>query len=64
MAKPDPRTVYLPDGGKIIPEHFHEGLAAFGRFKSALKEILGVSKNQLDRRQTEWQQERRKRGVK
>jgi hypothetical protein len=60
MAKPSPRTVYLPDGSKIIPEHFHEGPAVFERFQAALKQICGVTKGELDQRETQWQRRRAK----
>lgn len=50
MPKPSPapskdhhghRIVELPDGGQIVPEHFHEGPQAARRFRETVRGVLG-----------------------
>ncbi len=59
MPKPAPRTK-LPNGGEAVLEHFHEGPETWERFTKAVRQIVGVSKGELARREAEWQQGRAK----
>jgi hypothetical protein len=58
LPKPAPRVVKLPDGGEVIPEQFHEGRDATRRFQGSLQTILGMSRVELEKRHTAWEQSR------
>jgi hypothetical protein len=52
--------VKLPDGGEIIPEHFHEGQEATRRFDQVVRTVLSVPRAEIERRHKEWEQRRPK----
>jgi hypothetical protein len=60
MPKPAPRTVKLPDGGEIIPDHFHEGPEAARRFDQTVRDVLSVPHAEIERRHKEWERQRAK----
>ncbi len=65
MSKPAPRSVKLPDGSEIIPEHYHEGPEATRMFQRGVRSVLGVSRAEAERRHKEWErQPKAKRGRK
>lgn len=60
MPKPASRTVKLPDGGEIIPEHFREGPEATQRFDQVVRKVLSVPHAEIERRHREWERQRAK----
>jgi len=58
VAKPSPShdhhghpIVRPPDGGEIIPEHFHEGPATRDRFDKVARDVLSVPHAVVAKRQ-------------
>ncbi len=60
MPRPTAHFVKLPDGGEIVPEHYHEGDEGVRRFQEGLKTVLSVSPEELSRRQKEWEAARKR----
>jgi hypothetical protein len=66
MPKLVPEGVKLPEGGEIVPEHFHEGPEATRMFQRGVRTVLSVDREELKRREDAWKKlqakKKRKRG--
>jgi hypothetical protein len=69
MSKPSPsrdhhghQIVHLPDGGKIVPEHFHEGAGAARRFGETVRGVLTAPRAATAGKQAARTKQRRKAG--